>query len=101
MTAETVTNVTIHEPSAWLRGAAARRVRQIEALPVDTSAYGAIVSPLGRTGEPGSRDDRTCDRCGRYVPASKTLHMFVFRPTPQIHLAGGLCGSCARKEGRR
>jgi len=29
------------------------------------------------------------------------LHMFVFWATPRIHLAGGLCASCARKEGAR
>jgi hypothetical protein len=87
-----------HEPSAWLRRAAAKRVRQIKNLPVDASAYGAIVSPLGRTGEPGSRADRTCDRCGTYVPASGTLHIFIYQPTPRIHLFGGLCAACQARE---
>jgi hypothetical protein len=90
----------VAEPSAWLRGAAAKRVRQIGAQlrDVDTSAYGAIVSPLGRTGAPGSREDRTCDRCRSYVPECSPLHMFTYQPTPRIYLAGGLCESCARKE---
>jgi len=90
----------IQEASAWLRGAAAKRVRQISAQlkDIDTSAYGAIVSPLGRTGAPGSRADRSCDRCNIFVPEGDLLHMFVYRPTPRIHLAGGLCGRCAAKE---
>jgi hypothetical protein len=91
----------IHEPSAWLRGAAAKRVRRIENLHLDASSYGVIVSPLGRTGPPGSRTDRSCDRCSSYVPQSGTLHLFVYQPTPRIHLCGGLCASCARKEGAR
>ena len=92
-----------HEPSAWLRGAAAKRVRQIGAQlkDTDTSAFGAIVAPLGTSGPPGSREDRTCDRCRCYVPQGDALHMFVFLATPRIHLAGGLCASCASKEGAR
>lgn len=94
---------TIHEPSAWLRGAAAMRVRQITAQlkDIDTSAYGAIVAPFGRTGPSGSRADRSCDRCNTYVPPGRTLHLFVYKPTPRIHLCCGLCGRCAAKEGAR
>ena len=92
---------TIHEASAWLRGIAAKRVRQINALHLDTSVYGAVIAPLGRTGDPGSREDRECDRCRSYVPEGDLLHMFVYMPTPRIHLAGGLCAGCARKEGQR
>jgi hypothetical protein len=90
----------IHEPSAWLRGAAATRVRQISARlkDIDASAYGAIVAPLGRTGALGSRADRSCDRCNTYVPPGRTLHLFVFQPTPRIHLIGGLCPACEAKE---
>jgi hypothetical protein len=97
-TKTTARSLPQHEPSAWLRQAAAKRVRQIGAAVTDTSAFGAIVSPLGRTGEPGSREDRTCDRCGRYVPQGELLHLFTYQPTPRIHLAGGLCGRCAAKE---
>jgi hypothetical protein len=99
MNSETRYKTTIHEPSAWLRGAAARRVRQIKNLPVDTSAYAMVIAPLGRTGDPGSREDRECDRCRSYVPEGDVLHLFTYRATPGVHLAGGLCGSCARKEG--
>jgi len=91
----------LHEPSAFLRGAAATRVRQINAQlkDIDTSSYGAIVAPLGRTGALGSRADRSCDRCDTYVPPGRTLHLFVYQPTPRIHLCAGLCGRCAEKEG--
>jgi len=93
----------LHEPSAWMRGAAAKRVRQIEEQlkDIDTSAFGAIVAPIGRTGAPGSRTDRECDRCRTYVPQGELLHLFTYQPTPRIHLAGGLCSSCARKEASR
>jgi hypothetical protein len=91
----------LHEPSAWLRGAAAKRVRQINAAVTDVEAYGAIVSPLGRTGAPGSRADRSCDRCNTYVPPGRTLHLFTYQPTPRIHLCCGLCPQCeAREVGR-
>lgn len=90
----------IHEPSAWMRGAVAARVRQIEAQlkDIDTSAYGAIVAPFGRTGALGSRADRSCDRCFAYVPPGKTLYLFVHQPTPRIFLCGGLCSACEAKE---
>jgi len=86
-----------------MRGAAAKRVRQISAQlkDIDTSAYGSIIAPLGSSGPPGSREDRSCDRCRVFVPEGDLLHMFVYRPTPRIHLAGGLCASCARKEAAR
>jgi hypothetical protein len=98
---ETRCETTIHEPSAWLRGTAAKRVRQINAAVLDASAFGAIVSPLGRTGPPGSRADRECDRCRRFVPAGRTLHLFSYHVPPRIFLCGGLCGRCAAKEGAR
>jgi len=93
----------IHEPSSWMRVAAAKRVAQINAQlkDIDTSAYGVIVAAIGRTGAPGSRADRSCDRCNTYVPEGDLLYMFVHRPTARIHLTGGLCSVCARKEGAR
>lgn len=103
MSGETRCETMIHECSAWMRGAAATRVRQISAQlkDIDTSAYGAIIAPLGRTGAPGSRADRSCDRCDSYVLEGDLLHMFVYQATPRIHLAGGLCSSCAQKEASR
>jgi hypothetical protein len=96
MTAETRCQTTVHEPSAWLRGVAAERVRLINTL--DVEAYGVIIAPLGRTGDPGSRADRECDRCRRFVPQGDPLHLFTYHPTPRIILAGGLCSSCKAKE---
>jgi hypothetical protein len=88
----------VEEPSAWLRGAAARRVRQIKNLHLDTSAYAVVIAPIGRTGDPGSHEDRECDRCRSYVPQGDVLHLFTYRAKPRILLAGGLCGSCTAKE---
>lgn len=89
----------IQEASAWLRGAAARRVNQIH----DLSAFGAItiVAPLGRIGPPGSRADRSCDRCDRYVPPRDMLHLLAYQAAPRIVLCAGLCGRCAAKESPR
>jgi len=103
MSIQTRHKTTIHESSAWLRGAAATRVRQINAQlkDLDTSTYGAIVAPFALSGPPGSREDRRCDRCRVDVPEGDLLHMFVYWATPRIHLAGGLCAACARKEGAR
>ena len=95
----TVPTDVAHEPSAWLRGVAAERVRLINVL--DVEAYGVVIAPLGRTGTPGSREDRECDRCRAYVPEGDLLHMFTYQPTPRIILAGGLCSVCASKEGVR
>jgi hypothetical protein len=88
----------VEEPSAWLRSTGARRARQIRALHLDASAFGVLIAPLGQTGPPGSREDRSCDRCRTYVPEPGILHVFVYRPDAQIHLCGGLCPACARKE---
>ena len=95
----TVPTDVAHEPSAWLRGVAAKLVRQINALNVED--FGVVVAPLGRTGPPGSREDRECDRCRRFVPEGDTLHLITYRATPRIFLAGGLCSVCASKEGAR
>jgi len=88
----------LHEPSAWMRGAAAKRVRQINAAVTDAPAFALIVAPLGRSGPPGSREDRECDRCGRYVPEGDLLHLIAYQPTALILLCAGLCTSCAQKE---
>jgi hypothetical protein len=95
--AETRCVPTIHEPSAWMRGAAAKRVRQIEDLHLDTRAL--IIAPLGRVGTPGSREDRECDRCGVCVREGDLLHLFGYYAAPKVIICCGLCGRCARKEG--
>ena len=91
----------IHEASAWLRGVAAKRVREINDLHLDTSAYGVVIAPLGSTGPLGSRADRECDRCCAYVPECARLHLLTYHVTPRILLCAGLCSVCASKEGVR
>lgn len=90
----------IREPSAWMRGSAATRARQINALHLD-STYALVIAPLGKTGEPGTREDRSCDRCGIYVPQGRPLMLLTYQPRPRILLCTGLCGRCAAKEGIR
>lgn len=58
------------EPSAWLRGAIARRLREplvaaLLAAPPDR--FQVLGVPLTTAG------DRACDRCGRTVPEGETL----------------------------
>lgn len=85
------------EPSAWLRVAAARRVRDINAalasqgIPADNNAV--VVTPLGKPSAPGSRGDRSCDRCDRYVPEDTTFWLFQYA-LRGVLLFGGLCQAC-------
>jgi hypothetical protein len=53
-----------------------------------------VFHPLGRAGEPGSRADRTCDRCGSYVPLGTDLAVFIFQPKPWLMVPGGMCCPC-------
>lgn len=87
-----------HEPSAWLRGAVARRLAVIDQL-TDLPERDIIVGPLGRAGTPGSREDRTCDRCRQYTPPGGKFHPLPVQPRPDVVLIGGLCARCARREG--
>ena len=89
------------EPSAWLRSAAAARVRQIKATVPNVEAYGVVIAPLGETGPKGSREDRSCDRCRTYVPQNAHLHLLTYHVTPKILLCAGFCSVCASKEGTR
>ncbi len=81
-----------------MRGAAARRVRQIDAMRLDLDGQTTVVAPLGRPTTPGSDDDRRCDRCGASTPIGELFYPVVVRPTPWLALVGGLCGVCADKE---
>lgn len=89
-----------HEATAWLRGAVARRLAVIDRLH-DLPAHDVLVGPLGRAGTPGSREDRTCDRCRRYTPRGEDFYPFPVYPRPDVVLVGGLCASCAGREGIR
>lgn len=59
------------EPSAWLRGALARRQAAVDALADLDPASLTVVTPVGPTAAPGSREDRTCDRCRVYVAPTR------------------------------
>lgn len=87
-----------NEPSAWLRSTAAKKARKIRKrfpnLPADT----AVVTQLGPSCRPGSREDFTCDRCRRYCPGG--LNAGVHRHGG-ISFAFGLCDDCYPAENFR
>lgn len=94
----TTTTAPPHEHTAWLRSQVARRVAQIDAL-TDLPEHDLVVAPLGKHTAPGSREDRTCDRCRVYVPTGHDYYPFGVRPRVDICLCAGLCATCARLEG--
>lgn len=94
----------ITEPSAWCRATGAAQARRAERMMGDLSgATGPLViAPLvGRLTEHGTEADRTCDRCGRYVPPGEDYVAGVYRPRPRLVLVLGLCVEHARAEGVR
>ncbi|NYG05716.1 hypothetical protein BJ986_000203 [Phycicoccus badiiscoriae] len=98
---DSVTSPT-YEPSAWLRERMARRVWELEHEGHGQSPFGrtvapsVIVRPLGEAHSPGegTREDRTCDRCGNYSPPGLRFHPLVLNPVPWLLLSGGLCHAC-------
>lgn len=94
------------EPSAWLRHAIARRQMTIDtvARPFGQGSDGlAVVMPVSPWSEPGSREDRSCDRCGVYVPVGHTLWLGGIELRRRDGLTAvvtfGLCTSCGHAEG--
>lgn len=90
-----------HERSAWMRGRLAERARHAEPLH-QMDPKQVIITPLGRRGQPGNREDRTCDRCGTYVPPTSgptAFWVLAERPHPWLVVCGGLCRQCAQHEG--
>lgn len=90
--------VRAHEGTAWLRGAVARRLAQLDRLDLGPTRGRVIVCPLDRGAEPGSREDRTCDRCRSYVPDGRPFVTGLVQPRTGVLLAYGLCGTCADLE---
>lgn len=91
------------EPTAWMREAIDRRVDQLEAQGVDRTRCDTVVTPLaGLSTTPGTREDRTCDRCSVYV--SPKLHLWGGAVQMQrvdgtiALLVVGLCQRCAAAE---
>lgn len=73
------------EPSSWLRSKLAGRLE-------------AGVQTLGEAPEPGSRDDRRCDRCDVYVPPRLDYTSAVIRERDAFVVVG-LCAACSTAEG--
>lgn len=95
----TTTTYAVSEPTAWLRGRVGAIIEGCHALGLDPSdASTTIVVPLGRTGPPGSREDRSCDRCGTFMPPPANLYMSRLHPLPGLLVVGGLCAVCAGHE---
>lgn len=98
----TTTHAPVTEPSAWLRGVGARRLRRILAAGLDPYATApdapVIVTPLcPRTGRTGHRTAPT-PRRGRYSAQSEPFYPLHYRPVPGLVLIGGLCELHARAE---
>lgn len=90
-----------HEPSAWMRQRLAyierEVIRRLGGTPPDDHV---VVTALGLTfTQPDSAADRQCDRCGYYVPLGADLFTFMAKPTPWLHVVGGLCVECVGREG--
>lgn len=95
--------ITLTEPTAWLREAAAMRARQATFLGADVLHNGGVVIiPIGgRSGINDPIEDRTCDRCRTYVPPGEFFAPFrsEFKVPPgRVIVFGGLCAGCASKE---
>ena len=90
----------IHEPSGWLRGVSARRVRDARRAGLNPDSHGPIiVLPIGSSCARGSREDRTCDRCRAYVPEGAILWLFGWQAAQALILTGALCTTCHTREG--
>ena len=104
----TVTFDTDREPSAWLREAAAARLRAIgsdKQIRDIAPLFETIICPISNPSAPGSREDYSCDRCGRYCGEPDdgfrlfSVHCEAQRSDlPDVLLAGGLCDACAARE---
>ena len=83
------------ELTAWMRQRLALIRRDAEKAIASTPDVDLVIVPLARHwSEPGSRDDRSCDRCGAYVPEGVDLVLVHLHVAPWLHVVGGLCQSC-------
>ena len=104
----TITFDSDHEPSAWLREAAAARLRAIgsdKQIRDIAPLFETIICPISNSSAPGSREDYSCDRCGRYSGGPNdrfhlfSVHCMAASPNlPDVVLAGGFCDACAARE---
>jgi hypothetical protein len=100
--------VTPWEPSLWFRTELARVEAAVRALPDVLATIPVVLAPLGHSGPPGSREDRTCDRCRKYIPPTdpgRPARFFVGGVSVRISetskgvVTFGLCDGCHRIEG--
>ena len=90
-----------HERSAWLRQVVAQRVADVERAgwPAGAAVMTWAAFPPG---PPGGREDRTCDRCRRYVPEPDTFCLYMAPAESstgrRLLLTGGLCQGCGATE---
>lgn len=95
----------IKEPTAWLRTTSRRRVIRLSRQRLPTVVFGSgpplVVAYLTNHVEPGSREDRTCDRCGTYCPLGSeyrvSTYLLDYRER-RYFLVFGLCVPCGLLE---
>jgi hypothetical protein len=89
----------VTEPTAWLRVAAERRARELWPAVVANPHARVIAQLAGNSWPaPGSVEDRTCDRCGVYVPPGQPYVVAAYWVTSRLALGVGLCDTCGAKE---
>lgn len=91
------------ELSSWLRSEGARRAHQALTIAGLNGIGARVVVPLsGSTPKPGSREDRTCDRCTFFASGDDEFYPFNLEyPTAGggvVAVFGGLCRDCWAKE---
>lgn len=91
----------IIEPTAWMRSTAARQVQRLWRMGYQPAPGSpVVVAPLGEwsfSGDHGTREERTCDRCRIYTPEGPLFYAGAFQSGPFM-LVYGLCPACHRLE---
>ena len=105
----TTTSSTPWEPSVWLRSTLCARIRELltdQHIAAHLAHGGTAVTTLGGPTCPSTRADRSCDRCGRYVPPGSQpgdfLTTSVAYDQPEagtVLITLGLCRRCSDAEG--
>lgn len=99
MPSTTTSTYHVTEATHWLRTRLGQIIEGCAVLGLNTeSSTTTIVVPLGRTGAPGTREDRSCDRCGTYVPPGSLLYGTKHQVRPALLVVGALCPDCADRE---
>lgn len=94
-----------YEPSPWFRGLLDARLAELDDDPEVEAMRRLgrrIVTParLPRTNpfEDDGREDRTCDKCFRYVPEGDGLGLLHAHQPPDLWLVAMLCTGCWARE---